>query len=659
MAKKKKKSNKKAGASQPSGPGTHSTGPSEPIKASPPKGPNASGPSGGAPPSEGLSPLPGLIPRLIMLAALGFGTWVVYRVTARGLDLKYGEAAADALCTISETINCNEVLNSSYAEVGGIPIALFQAANLAAIFLWLMLTVVGSDRMKRLAMPYAFGMASLSVLASVGLFVISKVEIGSICPYCAMLYATNLTLFATSWWASGEGFGKVVGRLFKGLGNMSLLVPSVGVWALVVAGTFSIYSVQKDGLIRDMVAAQEAKQAEIAELEAQGFKFPRVLDEDPFTGPANAEVTVVEFADFQCGYCKRLSYELERVKEDYKDQVKFVFKHYPMNTACNPHVKNDRHPYACGASIAAECAHRQDKFWDYHDILFKNQHRLGKSDLRHYAEEVGLDLTAFDTCLRDPTVEEALRRDMDEAERLDIHGTPRTYIDGEEIRGVRPAEFLAQRLTKALGEAKVRTQRDQEAMKSAQSKVKSAPTAVQVKAQGKTIKIDAFEASIGDDGAAISAPLVAPANRINWFKAKDACEAAGKRLCTQEEWMTACAGEAPVDNDGDGKYDDDYIEGNAYPYGEVYNYSYCFVLGDLERHEPVPTGRNALCTTPTGIYDMVGNVGEWVGATEDDAVLMGGGYHFEDKGRCTLVQDTYGPGWAQRYSGFRCCEDVN
>ena len=80
---------------------------------------------------------------------------------------------------------------------------------------------------------------------------------------------------------------------------------------------------------------------------------------------------VVEYADLECGYCKRTAGQIKQLYDAYKDDVAFVFKHYPLDPSCNVGVKNKRHRSACLAAEAAVCAQEQRRFWDFHDIAFK------------------------------------------------------------------------------------------------------------------------------------------------------------------------------------------------------------------------------------------------------------------------------------------------
>ena len=111
----------------------------------------------------------------------------------------------------------------------------------------------------------------------------------------------------------------------------------------------------------------------------------------PFSGPEDAPVTLVEFSDYQCPFCARhFRQTLPQLLSNYGNQVKYVIFNYPISTI---------HPLAQKASEAAECAYDQDKFWEYHDLLFNNQQALDTASLKGYATSLGLNTDTFNTCL--------------------------------------------------------------------------------------------------------------------------------------------------------------------------------------------------------------------------------------------------------------------
>jgi formylglycine-generating enzyme required for sulfatase activity len=169
--------------------------------------------------------------------------------------------------------------------------------------------------------------------------------------------------------------------------------------------------------------------------------------------------------------------------------------------------------------------------------------------------------------------------------------------------------------------------------------------------------VDTFEAGLDEKGAATSGKHQIPATNMSWFSAKDACEASGKRLCTEAEWVTACQGKGAVDDDGDGQTADDMIEGTSYPYGDYHERGRCWDARPRGKDRLVYTGEMAGCVSADGAYDLTGNVEEWVGDSPQTAVLLGGNFETtKDHARCFRRNDTYGPGFANHRTGFRCCK---
>jgi protein-disulfide isomerase len=155
-------------------------------------------------------------------------------------------------------------------------------------------------------------------------------------------------------------------------------------------------------------------------------------DDDPYIGPEDAPITIVEFSDFQCPYCTRFRDEtLGLLLEEYGNQVRFVYRDYPLTQI---------HPQALGAHIAAECAAQQDMFWEMHDIIFDNQSQIDADSLRVYAGDIGLDLNAFDDCFEDEATLEEVMADISEGQSYGVRGTPTFFINGMPLVGAQPFE---------------------------------------------------------------------------------------------------------------------------------------------------------------------------------------------------------------------------
>jgi len=158
-------------------------------------------------------------------------------------------------------------------------------------------------------------------------------------------------------------------------------------------------------------------------------------DGAPARGGAKAPVTIVEFSDFHCPFCKRVVPTLKELETKYGDKVKLVFRDYPIDQL---------HPGARKAHEAARCASDQGKFWAYHDVLFANDSDSSPQRLKAYAQQVGLDGAKFDQCVQSGKAKDLVQKDIDEAGRLGVNGTPAFFINGELLSGAQPLErFVA------------------------------------------------------------------------------------------------------------------------------------------------------------------------------------------------------------------------
>jgi protein-disulfide isomerase len=161
----------------------------------------------------------------------------------------------------------------------------------------------------------------------------------------------------------------------------------------------------------------------------------------PSVGPQDAKVTLVEFSDFQCPYCARASGIIHKLRELYPNDLRVEFRDFPLQ----------QHPRAETAAAAAHCASEQNKFWEFHDLLFANPSALDTSDLRRYAEQVKLDLAAFDTCLGSGRPTEAVHASQAVGHRLGIEGTPAIYINGIKLIGLLPLPLMQSIIDRELG----------------------------------------------------------------------------------------------------------------------------------------------------------------------------------------------------------------
>jgi len=161
-------------------------------------------------------------------------------------------------------------------------------------------------------------------------------------------------------------------------------------------------------------------------------------------GGAKAPVTIIMFSDYQCPFCKRGEDVVDKVLKTYGDKVRLVFRDFPL----------PMHPDARPAAEAAACANAQGKYWEYHAKLFENQSALGAPKLKEYAQQVGLDATKFDQCVKDRTFKDAIDKDLEDGARAGVSGTPGFFVNGRTLSGAQPFEAFKELIDEELAAAK-------------------------------------------------------------------------------------------------------------------------------------------------------------------------------------------------------------
>ncbi|MBI3329516.1 MAG: thioredoxin domain-containing protein [Nitrospinae bacterium] len=155
------------------------------------------------------------------------------------------------------------------------------------------------------------------------------------------------------------------------------------------------------------------------------------VDGAPFRGLQGAPVTIVEFSDFHCPFCKQVLPTLTQLQSQYGDKVKLVFRDFPIDQL---------HPGARKGHEAARCANEQGKFWAYHDLLFANAPKASPEQLKGYAQEAGMNVAAFEQCVASGKYREAVQQDIEEGSRAGVTGTPAFFINGRLVSGAQPLE---------------------------------------------------------------------------------------------------------------------------------------------------------------------------------------------------------------------------
>lgn len=216
--------------------------------------------------------------------------------------------------------------------------------------------------------------------------------------------------------ASADGLRLFV--LIKG-GEVQVLGPAGELQErLAVAAGAERLAVSPEGERLFVISGSELQILDLATV------VPLPAENSPVRGAADAPVTFTVFSDFQCPYCARLGPFLDEVQAKYPNEVRVVFKQFPLRM----------HPFAQSAALASLAARNQGKFWPLHDRLFANVSQLSEEKIRALAGEAGLDLARFEQDLKSPELRNEVQRDVELGVKAGVKGTPSVYVNGKLLR---------------------------------------------------------------------------------------------------------------------------------------------------------------------------------------------------------------------------------
>lgn len=352
------------------------------------------------------------------------------------LDLSFGGGGLGKICHALSATGCS-VTGGRFGELFGIPVSLLGGA---AAFALVVLAFVALFRFRREhdgIRDVLYGASLFAVLVSLLMATFSLIE-QAFCPFCVGWYGLNVGMLWTARKAAQrplkEVVGAAAGQVLRAPGLAGLVL-----WGATTAGTYAVYADRHATMLEEELAYANDYVSRLlrkppVDLADIGLDSPEFARER--VGPEGKAIAIVEFSDFQCPYCSRAFNRLEAYKQHTPQPIEFVFVNYPLDSKCNPMIKDELHPDACLAAYAGECARREGVFWEYARTLFHNQRELGRESLIGYATDLGIDGQAFDSCLDDPAVASRVFNDIRLGNRLGVTGTPSLLIGGYRVKGV-------------------------------------------------------------------------------------------------------------------------------------------------------------------------------------------------------------------------------
>lgn len=172
------------------------------------------------------------------------------------------------------------------------------------------------------------------------------------------------------------------------------------------------------------------------------------IEGDPYLGPEDAPVVIVEFGDFRCSFCRRFHNEtFEPLLQQYEGRIRYVYRDHPTLT-------DESFPSA----LAAECAHDQGAFWEFRDLLFAAQSPLTRETFIQFATDTGLDIDQFAECYDNQTPRDEIVQDFVDAQSAGVTGTPTFFINGTPLIGAQPIERFQLAIDAALAQVELEEQ---------------------------------------------------------------------------------------------------------------------------------------------------------------------------------------------------------
>ncbi|MDP3358466.1 MAG: thioredoxin domain-containing protein [Lutibacter sp.] len=348
------------------------------------------------------------------------------------------------LCSVVFGKGCDAAAFSGVSNFMKIPVGGWGMVYLGILGCYLLMSQLLFKKGNNEIIQLSFWISFVGVFFSLFYVMIMALNPMLFCPFCAVFHILNFTLFFLVKKLSGASFRELFKGLLKALGIVFLAKPvpahfSKWKWLAFIFPVLLALSVYQWALIEGLNVRIEKLASYDPLVELEKFEAKKVWDiqvspEDPLFGPEDAPVSLIVFSDFQCSLCEMFASNFKYLIEKNKGKLNIRFKYFPLSSQCNPVTTDDLHPLACKAARAAEAAHRQGKFWEYHDALFEKGIDKNPEVFFEVAQSLILDMDKFKTDFESKSSQEKINADIKEGNRLGLEGTPTVFLNGREVR---------------------------------------------------------------------------------------------------------------------------------------------------------------------------------------------------------------------------------
>lgn len=382
-------------------------------------------------------------PKYIFYSLTIFGLLISIYLFYRHLtlmDLSIGGGAD--FCSELFNLSCDDALKSPIANMFGIPLAGWGIIYYVSIIIIFAMGDFLEDTFKGAAEELLVVVTGVTSLISFMFIISFALSLISFCPLCLLIHIINISLLFIAINLSSKSFTQSIISFYSGIEEFFVtkgpipkqtrqqIIPLLLIAALAMLFYQWIFMQGERLELMEEYSFDELHFFE--EYEKEKVVDLRISSDDPVLGPDDALISMVIFSDFQCSGCRGVSQGIKNLLSRYSTELNIRFKNYPLSSQCNSSMRSDLHPNACSAAYAAEAAHLQGKFWEYHDLLFSSSIDGEEEEFLDYAEELDLDISMFRNDMN-TVAKEKVAEDINLGNELGIEGTPTVYVNGRKI----------------------------------------------------------------------------------------------------------------------------------------------------------------------------------------------------------------------------------
>jgi len=372
-----------------------------------------------------------------VIAAVSTSQYI--RIERQGLEEK-------SFCAISTFIDCDIATASSYSSIAGIPVAWM---GLLAYLLMGAMAAVGafSKKDQKATLAIAWFLSLAAVLYSIRMAYALVHALGVLCLECIGMYIVNLFVAVALWRVlgiplkqMGQFFMNYIKAVFQKPSTLGF-EPKLVTHAIIVLLTFILGW----GIMYNVMAQGSERISLEEKINAHYMQSLYAIEPDaqwPVWGNPEGKVSIIEFSDFQCPFCRLAAFNIRPYLQEFKNDVRYFFVNYPLDQSCNPYLEQPMHQTACLAAYAAKCAQDRGDFWGFHDDLFRHQRQLSETMILKLAQDRKWDAAVFQACVNSEETKKRVINDVEMAKKFYISGTPSIIIDGRKLKYWRDRDFL-------------------------------------------------------------------------------------------------------------------------------------------------------------------------------------------------------------------------